>query len=270
MAQINTKTGALHYDVCNIVGDWVEDPQTIIFHHGIGANTHIWAGWLPVLASQYRLVRFDMRGFGESSVPPANYLWSFDGLVDDLMQIADAVNAPRFHLVGESIGGTAALSAALKFPQRVRSLTLSNAAARGGLVSNVKGWREIVAQGGQREWARQMMQWRFHPDALDARLHAWYTCVHETCSFDATVGLADLLLNADLTPRLGDIRVPTLLLCPEASPFIPLEVMASMRTAITGAELQAFAHSKHGLPLSHGRACAQATLDFLTRHFPSA
>lgn len=268
MPTVQTPTGALHYTVCDIVADWIGHPETILFHHGIGANSHIWANWLPVLAAHYRLVRFDMRGFGLSVVPAKNFKWSFDVLIDDLLAVADAANAGRFHLVGESIGGTAALACALKMPERILSLCLSNAAARGGLVSNVKGWGEIVAQGGQAAWARQMMQWRFHPDALSPELHAWYTRVHETCSTDATIGLADLLLASDLTPRLNEIKAPTLLLAPEASPFIPLEIMASMRVAIPGAELQVFAHSKHGLPLSHGRECAKVLRDFLQRSQP--
>ncbi len=269
MPTVQTPTGALHYSICDIVPDWIENPQTILFHHGIGANSHIWADWLPVLATRYRLVRFDMRGFGLSDVPAKDFKWSFDALIDDLLAFAQAASTTRFHLVGESIGGTAALAFALKASEKLLSLCLSNAAARGGLVSNVKSWREIVERGGQAAWARQMMQWRFHPNALTPELHAWYTRVHETCSMDATVGLADLLLASDLTLRLQEIKVPTLLLAPEASPFIPLEIMASMRAAIPGAELQVFANSKHGLPLSHARECAQVLRDFLQRtHFP--
>jgi len=265
MPMIETASGALFYDLCDVVPAWVENPQTIVFHHGIAANTHIWADWLPVLATRYRLVRFDMRGFGKSAQPPRDFRWSFAGLVEDLLRVVDAARAQRFHLVGESIGGTVALACALSAPNGLLSLTLSNAAARGGLVANVKGWREIVAQEGQSGWAKRLMESRFHPGALDPELHAWYLGVHETCSMDATLGLADLLLGADLTPRLGEITVPTLLLSPQSSPFIPLEVMASMRAAIPGAELQVFAHSRHGLPLSHGRACAETLTAFLER-----
>ena len=268
MPTVQTPTGALYFTVCDIVPDWIQNSETILFHHGIGANTHIWADWLPVLATRYRLVRFDMRGFGQSVVPAQDFVWSFDGLIDDLLAVAHAANAQRFHLLGESIGGTAALAFTLKLPERVLSLCLSNTAARGGLVSNVKGWSEIVAQGGQEAWARQMMQWRFFPNALSPELHAWYTRVHETCSMDATIGLADLLLASDLTPRLSEIKTPTLLLAPESSPFIPLEIMASMRAAIAGAELQVFANSKHGLPLSHGRECAEVLRNFLERKRP--
>lgn len=264
-----TPTGNLHYSVCDIVPEWVPDPQTIVFHHGIGANLHIFAHWLPVLALRYRLVRFDMRGFGRSVVPAKEFRWSFDTLVDDLMAVVDASGTKNFHLVGESIGGTAALVCALRHPQRVRSLCLSNAAARGGLVGNVKGWREMVDQDSQAGWARQMLEWRAFPDGLDAARRDWFEHVHATCSLDATYGLADLLLGADLTPSLRDIRAPALLLCPEASPFIPLEVMAAMRAVLPRAELQVFAHAKHGLPLSHGPQCAQALDDFLRRQDPA-
>ena len=266
MPMIETGSGALYYHLCDVVPEWIDNPPTILFHHGIAANIHIWAEWLPVLARNYRLLRFDMRGFGKSVQPPREFCWSFEGLVDDLLKVADAAGAKRFHLVGESIGGTVALACALAAPRRLLSLTLSNAAARGGLVANVKGWREILAQEGQRGWARQLMDSRFHHGALDPGLYAWYLRVHETCSMDATIGLADLLLAADLTPRLGEITVPTILFSPQSSPFIPLEVMAAMRAAIPGSELQVFAHSKHGLPLSHGRACADTLAAFLARH----
>jgi pimeloyl-ACP methyl ester carboxylesterase len=262
---IETGSGALYYDLCDVVPAWVEHPQTIVFHHGIAACTHIWAEWLPVLATRYRLLRFDMRGFGQSAQPPRDHRWSFEGLVDDLLKVADAAGARRFHLVGESIGGTVAIACALAAPDRLLSLTLSNAAARGGLVANVKGWRDVLAQEGQQGWARRLMESRFHPGALTPGLHAWYLKLHETCSMDATLGLADLLLGADLTPRLGEISLPTLILSPQSSPFIPVEAMAALRAAIPGAELQVFAHSRHGLPLSHGRACAETLAAFLER-----
>jgi pimeloyl-ACP methyl ester carboxylesterase len=265
MPMIETGSGELHYDVCNIAPAWIEHPQTIIFHHGIAANTHIWANWLPVLATRYRIVRFDMRGFGLSVPSPRDYRWSFEGLVNDLLKVADAAGAKRFHLVGESIGGTVALACALSAPQRLLSLTLSNAAARGGLVASVKGWRDVLAQEKQAGWAKLMMASRFHPGALDPAVHAWYLRLHETCSIEATLGLADLLLGADLTPRLGEIKLPTLLLSPQSSPFIPPDVMVAMRASIADAELQVFAHSKHGLPLSHGRACAEVFSEFLAR-----
>ena len=56
-----TPSGRLHYQICDVVAPWVKQPQTIIFHHGIAANLHLWTSWIPLLASRFRLVRFDMR-----------------------------------------------------------------------------------------------------------------------------------------------------------------------------------------------------------------
>ena len=56
---------SLYYNVLDMTPEWVEQPATIIFHHGVGANTEIWAEWLPVLGLNYRIARFDMRGFGQ-------------------------------------------------------------------------------------------------------------------------------------------------------------------------------------------------------------
>lgn len=260
-----TRSGRLHYQVCDIVAPWMTQPQTILFHHGVGASLDLWARWLPVLAARYRLVRFDMRGNGESARPPAGFAWSFDLLCDDILSVAQASGADRFHLVGESIGGTAALAFALKAPQRVLSLTLSNAAARGGSIGNVASWRELVAREGQAAWASQMMERRAYPDGLAPDIAAWWLRLHESCDIEVALALANMLLGADFSARLSEIRAPTLLLSPDASPFIPLEVMVAMRGMIAGAELQVFAHARHGLPLTHGERCARVLRDFLAR-----
>jgi pimeloyl-ACP methyl ester carboxylesterase len=256
----------LHYEICDLTPPWVEDPETIVFHHGVAAELAIWTPWLSVLASKYRLVRFDMRGYGRSVKPDASYKWTFDGLIDDLMHIADAVDANKFHLVGESIGGTTAVAYALSSQKsRLLSLTLSNAAVKGGLLGNVNVWREMLKKGGQKKWASQMMEWRFNQGALDPDTYHWYLRLHETCSMDACLGLADMLLTCDLTNELRNIRMPTLLLSPDDSPFIPARIMASMREEIPGAELEVVANSRHGLPLSHGETCARVLADFLAR-----
>jgi 3-oxoadipate enol-lactonase len=170
----------------------------------------------------------------------------------------NAARVDRFHLVGESLGGTVGVAFALAEPQRLLSLTLSNAAARGGLIDNVVGRRELVARRGQSDWARQMMEWRFYKDALSSEVYHWYLRLHENCSIDATLDLADLLLSADYMVKLGNLQIPTLLLSPDDRPFIALDMMADMHAEIPDSELQVFAHSRHGLPLSHGKECAEA------------
>ncbi len=187
--------------------------------------------------------------------------------MDDLSAVVNHAGVQRFHLVGESLGGTVAIAFALRSPERVLSVTASNAAVRGGQISNVEGWRSIAAEVGQRGWAERMMSWRFYPDTLPREMYEWFLEVHASCDLEITLTLADLLLNADLLPELGNLHTPTLLLSPDGSPFIKLDLMAQMRSAIPDAELQVFAHARHGLPLSHGTACAAVLVSFLERRF---
>jgi 3-oxoadipate enol-lactonase len=268
MPSLERPDGNIHYDIVDIVPPWIERPATILFHHGVSTTLGIWSDWIPVLAERYRIVRFDMRGYGRSSVPPPDFPWSFELLVDDLIAVADAAAAATFHLVGESLGGTAALVAALRHPERVSSLTVSNGTHRGPAIRNVRGqWGARIAGEGQEAWAREMMEHRFFPGALADDKFRWFLREHATCSAAATLGLAELLLRTDLCDEVAAVRCPTLLLAPDSSPFIPVALMSELRDRLPDAELQVFAHARHGLPLSHGRECAETLRAFLRRRF---
>ena len=69
MPSICVPGSVLHYEVDDLTLPWIAEPQTILFHHGLGATSGTWAAWLRVLADRYRLVRFDMRGHGRSTRP---------------------------------------------------------------------------------------------------------------------------------------------------------------------------------------------------------
>ena len=114
-----TRNGDIHYEVVDRIMPWHKPRTPILFHHGIGSSAGLWAGWHPALADAYRLVSFDMRGCGRSHIPADDFAWSLDLLVDDLFAVADAAGLAQFHLVGESIGGTIALAAALARPERI-------------------------------------------------------------------------------------------------------------------------------------------------------
>ena len=101
----------LAWSLTDLTPAWLTDPETIVMHHGVGANRHIFDGWLPTLAGRYRILRFDMRGHGQSSRPDGEGRLDMDRLRDDLFAVMDAAGVGRAHLVGESIGGTIVLAA---------------------------------------------------------------------------------------------------------------------------------------------------------------
>lgn len=263
MPLARTAEGALHYETLDSAAPWLKRATPILFHHGIGSSSALWRGWFPALVDRYRLGVFDMRGCGRSHVPAADFAWSLDLLVDDLFAVADAAGFERFHLVGESIGGTVALAAVLARPGRIASLTVSNGAHVGGSIQGVKAWRQQLDEGGAKGWSDAFMPRRFHDDALDAESRAWFAAEQERWTRDTILNALGVLVGTDLTARLGEIGCPTLLLHPDGSPFIPVPVMAELHRLLPNAELQVFGHARHGLPFSHARQCAAALRSFL-------
>lgn len=265
MPVLDCNGGPLDYDVIDITPPWVSDPETILFCHGVATDRDIWAGWLPALTDRYRIVRFDTRGFGRSHVPGPGFDWSMDLLADDIRAVAQKTGSGRFHLVGESLGGTVSLYLASRDRDAMRSVTAVSTSHRGGSIRKAKEWRAFVEANGMDAWSRDMMTDRFLPDAVDEPVWQWFHGVQRTTSADSLLDLADLLIGSDFSDALRKIEVPALLLAPDSSPFVATDITADMHRLIPNSEIQVFPNARHGLSCSHGVECSFALLDFLAR-----
>jgi pimeloyl-ACP methyl ester carboxylesterase len=261
MPTLSTSNGPLHYEVIDHVAPWRVRRQTILFHHGIGASAEIWAGWLPRLIDRYRVVTWEMRGYGRST-PAPGFKWTMPALTADIFALADAAGVKRFHLVGESIGGTIALAAALARADRVQTLTISNGAHVGTTIQNVEKWRSQLGEG-MKAWSDNFMHDRFHDGALSERRWAWFSAQQEKWAPDAVLDALGVLVGTDLTAGLANLRTPVLLLHPDGSPFIPVPMAAELQQLLPNARLRVFEHARHGLPFSHADECATALRAFL-------
>jgi len=250
-----TTSSGLAYQVIDLVAPWNPKSGTVIFHHGIGTTRDVWTDWLPAIVTTHRIIRFDTRGYGRSTVPPRNYEWTLKAALTDLMEIVDLAGSDPVHLVGESFGGTAALLAGIQHPDRVSSLTVSNTAFRGDKIAGVPGWRSAFAEKGAEIWSRELMAKRFHDDGIDDNYRRWYQATQDRSPAHVTVGLGELLARTDLGAELSKIKAPTLILSPDRSPFVTARMAVDLLEAIPHADLAMIPHARHGLPFSHGAEC---------------
>src|SRR4051812_5211185 len=265
MALVQTTDGPLHYETVEQTAPWQPRGLPILFHHGIGSSSALWRGWYPALIDRYPLASFDMRGCGRSHIPGPDFAWSLDRMVEDLFAVADAAGLTRFHLVGESIGGTIGLAAAIARPERIVALTVSNGAHLGATIGRVHAWKKQLDEGGSAGWSKAFMPDRFHAGALTREQWDWFETEQAKWSRESILNALGVLVGADLTPRLGEIKCATLLLHPDGSPFIPVPVMAELHKLLPNATLNVIGPARHGLPFSHAPQCAALFRTFLDR-----
>ena len=266
MATLKVAGGELAWSLIDLTPPWLAVPETIVMHHGVGANQHIFDGWLPALIGNYRILRFDMRGHGNSARPDAGVKLDMERLTDDLFAVMDAAGVERAHLMGESIGGTIVLAAALRAPERVATLAISNGAHLGASIRSVTDWQQIIETRGMAGWSAHMMQGRFHPGAIPDDLWRWFETQQATACGDTVLRLLEALVGANLVDKLPGLRPPLLLMHPDGSPFIPVPVMDEFRALAPNARLHVIGHAKHGLPFSHAAICAGLLRGFLEEH----
>lgn len=99
----------------------------IILLHGAFSSLHTWNEWVGELKKQYRVVRFDMLGFGLTG-PTDDHDYSMDAHIRALKKIVDILGLDHFHIAGSSLGGWLAWEFALKYPNKVDKLILIDAA----------------------------------------------------------------------------------------------------------------------------------------------
>src|SRR3712207_9265660 len=107
----------LAYAVDDFSDPWRPQETLILIHAAMGSSRRLYK-WIPTLSRHFRVVRPDMRGHGETDIPGPDQL-SLERLARDVVELADHVNAPKFHLAGSSAGSIVAMPAARSEERRV-------------------------------------------------------------------------------------------------------------------------------------------------------
>jgi pimeloyl-ACP methyl ester carboxylesterase len=117
---MNTKHDFVDVNGTRLYCESAGSGQAVVFIHGFTLDTRMWDDQFLPLAQRFRVVRYDLRGFGKSAVPTGK-VYSH---VDDLKALLDRLEIPHACLVGLSKGGAVALDFALTYPQYVQALVL--------------------------------------------------------------------------------------------------------------------------------------------------
>jgi proline iminopeptidase len=252
----------------------------VCVHGGPGMSDHRgYARWLVPLASNHQLVLYDLRGCGQSGDAPDDS-YSHGDFVADLDALRAHLGVERMALLGTSYGGFIALEYAVRHQERLSHLILADTApshdhheraVENALNSGLPGIDAVMLD--------QLFSGRIHDNdhfrAAYAAIQPLYS-VRANPEADAerlaaivfryrthNFAFSKNLPGYDLRPRLGEIRVPTLVLCGRHDWITPLDQSEYIAQHMPRAQLVVFDHSGHGPMAEENEAYLAAVRAFL-------
>ena len=252
------------YTIDDFTDPW-RTPDTLLLLHAAMGSSKRWYAAVPSLCRQYRVVRMDLRGHGESQVPPPEPPLSMDRLVQDVRELLDHLGCGAVHIVGNSAGGYVAQNLAMASPEHVRSLMLFGSTP-GLKNSQAHTWLPRVAREGLRNFLADTIDDRF-PRGHDRGHIEWF--LDEAAKNDtAYIGrFISLMASLDWADRLQEIQCPTLVVYPGAETVGSTRNYDVMRERIPDVEVIAYEGMPHNICDTLPDRCVDDVLAFLRRRF---
>ena len=250
--------GTIHYH-----DEGTPTGPALVLAHALGTGVHLWDNILPLLPEGLRVVRYDARGHGQSSTPPAPY--SMGALIRDAERLMDHLNLRESIFVGLSIGGMVAQGLAVKRPDLIRALVLSNTGAK---IATPEIWAERIATarrpGGMKALARGSCE-RWFPRAYVKAGHhlPWYAhlCAHDPEGF---AGCAAAISGTDFYTPTSGLRIPTLGIAGSEDGSTPPDLVRETVDLIPGSQFRLLRGTGHVPPVDAPADYAACLAEFIT------
>ena len=255
--QVASGDATITYDVS---GD-ARSPALLLVN-SIGSTRDMWARQMPAFTTRYRVIRYDARGHGESSVPHGSY--TIEQLGRDALAVLDDANARTADVCGISLGGLTAQWLALNAPDRLRRLVLANTAARIGTLESWSERIQLVRERGMAAVAEMSMPRWFSPPfhERDPETVRAFRAMVASCRLDGYLGCCAALRDTDLREHIAGITLPTLLVASTADTATPPEGLHFIQDRIRGSRLVTF-DSGHLSNVECAEGFTAGVLDFL-------
>jgi pimeloyl-ACP methyl ester carboxylesterase len=228
--------------------------------HGAGFGHFNFDPVTPELSKRFRVVDYDMRGYGASDRPVQHY--DMEVWADDAAGLLDALGIEQAHVHGTSMGGAIAISLAGKYPDRTRSVVINCAAAKLGASGRLifKNWIDIARldpDGPGSRLLAELITWealsRRFLDEQDAVALAdrMQEILRDSNSVEVFTAACQALCDMDLRPWLPRITSPALVLGGDEDVMTPWDQgpdgagQQAIADGIPGAEVHVVRGSNH-------------------------
>ncbi len=256
-AQVNGL--GIEYSIDGEHGPW------LVLSHSLGCTRAMWDLQIAVLATSYRVLRYDTRGHGLSDAPAGAY--TLEQLADDAAALMDHAGIERVTWVGFSMGGMIGQVFALRYPQRLDALVLADTTSEHHATPQAI-WNERIRvareQGMQPLVAPAIARWftqAFRNDQCEAVASVAATIAGT--SVNGWVGCCAAIAAVHTTPRLREIDCPALVLVGEHDVGTPLASALTIHRHLPQSTLVVIADAAHMTCIEQPAQFNRALLMFL-------
>jgi 3-oxoadipate enol-lactonase len=249
--------------------DGKEGAPYITFVTGIANDLTMWDAQVAVLGKDYRTLRYDLRGHGDTQATEGDY--SIELLTRDLAALLNELSIQKTHLVGLGLGGAIVQAFAVEQSHRVNALV--PCCCRAKMVPEFAAmWhklREAVAKDGVEVIVEPTVQ-RWFSDEFKAAnpqvLQNVRNMIRATTTF-GYLGVTAAFLGLDVEEKLPQIKAPTLYLSgAEDKLGGPPELMGELANKVPGAQHRSVPKAAHIANIQNPAGFNKELGDFLRRH----
>jgi 3-oxoadipate enol-lactonase len=244
-----------------------ESGPVVTLSHSLATDFSMWDPQVAVLNSEYRVLRYNTRGHGGTDAPEGPY--TLEQMAEDVKALLQALGIPKTHFMGLSMGGMIAQVLALKYPGLLRSLVLCDTSSR-------------IPEEAMPIWEERMelAQKKGMDSLVESTMERWFTPsfrrkplpvldkirgMIRTTPLKGYKGCSRAIMGLNLTERLGEIALPTLIVVGEQDPGTPVSASQAIHKKIKGSELVILKSAAHLSNIEQEHAFNAAVLDFLKR-----
>jgi pimeloyl-ACP methyl ester carboxylesterase len=236
--------------------------------HGIGSRRVTWDALLPGLREYFTCVRLDLRGHGESPVPPVPY--TLDDLVADLEALRAKLGHEKIHVIGHSLGGQIGPAYARAHPDRASTVTLlSTAAGRTAEDSaKVKGVVALMREKGVEPVLETLIDRWYTDDFIAARPDAIAARIKQVVDTpeDVFLSVFDIYAGTEMAPWLHEVTCPCLVLTGALDGGCNPRLNRFIAGELPDAELVILENLKHSILIEGPERVLGPVREFLQKH----
>lgn len=249
---------ALHYRL-----EGPENGPTVVFANSLGTDMRLWDPVLPYLPEGLRILRFDKRGHGLSSCPPAPY--TMGALISDTENLLDHLEIKDCLFVGLSIGGMIAQGLAVKRLDLVRAIVLSNTGAKIGTPDMWNTRIADVESGGIEKLADAVMKRWFSTDfRAQPELEIWRNMLTRQ-EAQGYIGCSAAISGTDFYTTTSSLRLPAFGIAGDEDGATPPDLVRETVDLIPGSDFHLIRKAGHLPCVEKPQEYAKALTGFMER-----